>query len=105
MTRRSPRPLAAAFEALAQELAPQTVLGETQSAWREAVGHSIAERAWPVSERGGVLTVSCESSVWAQELDLMSEPILERLNERLGQGHILRLRCVATPPPEPSSGR
>jgi predicted nucleic acid-binding Zn ribbon protein len=99
--RRSPRPLSAAFDALAQELAPGTVLGDAQGAWRDAVGQSIAERAWPVSERGGVLTVSCESSVWAQELDLMSESVLERLNERLEHGQIARLRCVATPPPEP----
>lgn len=104
-TRRSPRQLASAFEALAQELAPRTVLGDAQSAWRDTVGQSIAERAWPVSERGGVLTVSCESSVWAQELDLISGPILERLNVRLGQAHIVRLRCVSTPPPDPFSGR
>jgi hypothetical protein len=37
--------------------------------------------------------------VWAQELDLMSETIVGRLNERLERGQISRLRCVATPPP------
>ena len=46
----------------------------------------IYERAKPVAERAGVLTVSCESSVWAQELDLMSDAIRERLNERLTRG-------------------
>jgi predicted nucleic acid-binding Zn ribbon protein len=44
-----------------------------------------------------MLTVSCESSVWAQELDLMSDAILERLNGRLERGRITKLRCVATP--------
>lgn len=96
--RRSPRPLAGAFAALTERLAPETLLAEVQSAWRDAVGMSIAIRAWPVSERGGVLTVSCESSTWAQELDLMSEAICERLNQHLERGHIARLRCVATPP-------
>ncbi len=96
-SRRSPRPLAGSLSALADRLAPDTLLGEAQSAWRAAVGPSISERAWPVSERAGTLTVSCESSVWAQELDLMSEAMLERLNGRLARGRITKLRCVATP--------
>ena len=96
--RRSPRSLASRFDALAERLAPDTVLGAAQSAWREAVGPSISSRAWPVSERAGVLTVACESSVWAQELDLMSDAILERLNGALKRGRLAKLRCVATPP-------
>jgi len=38
----------------------------------------IAQQTIP---RGGVLTVSCTASVWAQELDLMGPSIVERLNE------------------------
>ena len=84
-----------ALTALADELAPQTLLGEVQRAWPEVVGPSIAEQAQPTAERGGVLTVSCSASVWAQELDLMSVAILERLNAALASGAISRLRCVA----------
>ena len=29
--------------------------------------------------------MSCSDSVWAQELDLMQEQLLERLRERLGE--------------------
>ncbi|MGN6170144.1 MAG: DciA family protein [Solirubrobacteraceae bacterium] len=96
MTRfnRSPRPLSGSLETLAQKLAPDTVLAETQRAWRDAVGAAIAQRAQPVAERAGVLTISCESSIWAQELDLMSEAILERLNQGLKRGQIARLKCV-----------
>lgn len=82
---------------LAQRLAPESVLADAQRAWPDAVGAAIAERARPVSQRAGVLTVVCESSVWAQELDLMGEAILERLNQRLKGGQITRLRCVAGP--------
>jgi predicted nucleic acid-binding Zn ribbon protein len=53
-----------------------------------------------VAERAGVLTVSCESSVWAQELDLMGVAIVARLNERLSGGRITRLRCIAGEPIE-----
>ena len=93
--RRAPRSLAAAFTALADELAPGTLLAEIQRSWSEAVGPSIAEHARPTAERGGVVTVSCSASVWAQELDLMAEQIIQRLNDALRAGSVSRLRCVA----------
>jgi predicted nucleic acid-binding Zn ribbon protein len=86
----------AAFAALRDELAPATVLAEVQRVWVAVVGDAIAGEAAAVSERGGVLTVSCSGAVWAQELDLMAPAILERLNPRLSAGRITRLRCVAT---------
>jgi predicted nucleic acid-binding Zn ribbon protein len=91
-----------AIEQLRDQLAPETVLASAQLAWREVVGEVIAAQAEPTSERGGVLTVSCSASVWAQELDLMAPDILERLNERLGGVSLTRLRCVSTPSPHRS---
>lgn len=85
-----------ALSLLADELAPQTVLGDVQRAWPQVVGPAIAAQALPVSERGGVVTVTCSASVWAQELDLMSVQIIERLNSAVGSGAISRLRCIAT---------
>ncbi|MGI8428048.1 MAG: DUF721 domain-containing protein [Solirubrobacteraceae bacterium] len=95
--RRSPRPVAIAIDAIRDELAPATVLADVQRVWLEAVGPTIANDARPISERMGVLTISCSASVWAQELDLMSAAILEGLNQRLHEGRICRLRCVALP--------
>ncbi|HTU97103.1 MAG TPA: DUF721 domain-containing protein [Solirubrobacteraceae bacterium] len=83
-----------ALTVLADDLAPQTVLADVQRVWPEVVGASIAAEAVPTAERGGVLTIACSASVWAQELDLMSVPILERLNGALASGAISRLRCV-----------
>jgi predicted nucleic acid-binding Zn ribbon protein len=97
-SRRSPRPLAFALERMQSDLAPETLLASVQLAWREAVGEAIAAQATPSAERGGVLTVSCSASVWAQELDLMSATIVERLNESLHGGRITRLRCIAVAP-------
>jgi predicted nucleic acid-binding Zn ribbon protein len=96
--RRSPRRFGFAVERLRDELAPQTLLAEVQRTWRDAVGAAIAAEAEPTSERAGVVTVSCSSSVWAQELDLMAPALLERLNGVLRGGRITRLRCVALPP-------
>jgi predicted nucleic acid-binding Zn ribbon protein len=92
--RRAPRPAASAFRAALEQVAPQTPLAAVQSAWREAVGERIATVAAPVSERGGEVVVSCSDSVWAQELDLMQEQLLERLRGRLGERapHGLRFR-------------
>ena len=93
--RRAPRSLASSLEALADDLAPQTLLGDVQRIWPAAVGEELARQSSATAERGGVLTVSCADSMWAQELDLMSPQILSELNARLGSGALRRLRCVA----------
>jgi predicted nucleic acid-binding Zn ribbon protein len=71
-------------------------LGDIQSCWSEAVGAVIAAQATPTSDRGGVVTVACSASVWAQELDLMGPEIVRRLNELIGSDYVRGLRCVAT---------
>jgi predicted nucleic acid-binding Zn ribbon protein len=86
-----------ALDEMTDELAPPTLLADVQRVWLQTVGPGIAGEAQPSAERGGVLTVSCSASVWAQELDLMGPVILERLNARLRDGRISRLRCVAVP--------
>jgi predicted nucleic acid-binding Zn ribbon protein len=93
--RRSPRPLGHALASLADDLAPQTLLADVQRAWPGAVGETIAAQAQPTAERGGVVTVSCAASVWAQELDLMAPQIIERLNDALATRGVSRLRCIA----------
>jgi predicted nucleic acid-binding Zn ribbon protein len=94
--RSSPRPVGFALESLRDELAPETLLAEVQRAWAGVVGPAIAAEARPLSERAGVLTVSCSAAVWAHELDLMGPGIVGRLNPSLRRGQIARLRCVAT---------
>jgi predicted nucleic acid-binding Zn ribbon protein len=96
--RRGPRSVAHALERLTSELAPATLLAEVQRAWPQAAGDAIAAQSEPVSERAGVVTVACASSVWAQELDLLSERVVERLNERLGRPAVRGLRPQARRP-------
>jgi predicted nucleic acid-binding Zn ribbon protein len=98
--RRSPRRFSLAIDQMTAELAPETALADAQRAWPDAVGPAIAAEAKPIAERGGVLTISCSASVWAQELELMAPAILERLNGRMRGAAITRLRCVAVPPYE-----
>ncbi|MBS1893006.1 MAG: DUF721 domain-containing protein [Actinobacteria bacterium] len=83
--RRAPRPAGEAFRVVRDQVAPKTGLAAVQAAWTAALGERLAEVATPVSERAGTLTVECADGVWAQELDLMQEQLLERLREELGE--------------------
>ena len=95
--RLAPRPLAVALEGVVGRAEPATQLARAQGAWAEAAGSGLAAFAEPVSERDGVLTVACESAVWAQELELLSADLLARLNAALGDAgnpKLARLRFV-----------
>ncbi len=92
--RRSPRSLSHALTPLQASVSPHTLLADIQAAWPSAVGELVAREARPVSERAGTLTVGCTAAVWAQELELISETIIERLNAALSRGRIHDLRCV-----------
>ena len=98
MGRRAPRPAALAIEALADRLAPQTLLGQVQRLWPEVVGETIAAEATPTGDRSGTLQITCRSAVWAQELDLMGPDLVGRLNAALGWDAVVALRCSAAPP-------
>jgi predicted nucleic acid-binding Zn ribbon protein len=91
--RAAPRTLSTALEGLTSALAPATTLARVQAIWEPTAGPSIAGAAHPTAERGGVLTVSCTASVWAQELDLMAPDLVPRLNAALGSEAIRELRC------------
>jgi len=82
--RRAPRPAASAFQEALRKAAPQTPLATIQAAWTTAVGERLAAVATPVSERDGTLMIECADAVWAQELDLMQETLLERLRAEVG---------------------
>jgi predicted nucleic acid-binding Zn ribbon protein len=93
VSRLAPRSLAMALEGLTAELAPATPLARAQQIWEPTTGPAIAAAARPTAERDGVLTVSCDAAVWAQELDLMAGELIPRLNAALGEEVIRALRC------------
>ena len=84
MKRRDFRPIADYISRYKKVSAPDNYLAQIQSIWNEAVGDAIASNSHPNSERDGVVRVTCTSSVWAQELELMSPQIVEKVNEILG---------------------
>ena len=92
--RRTPRPVSFALEHLANDVEPATLIAQIQRRWPAAAGSFAG--CEPVFEREGELTVNCGSAVQAQELDLMSELVIARLNAALGQPAVKRLRPRAT---------
>lgn len=97
MRRTAPRSAAHAVRSLADRLAPATGLAAVQRVWADAVGASLAAQARPTGEAQGVVTVTCGSAAWAQELDLMGPAIVERLNAALGAEVVRSLRCQTVP--------
>jgi predicted nucleic acid-binding Zn ribbon protein len=71
-------------------------LARVQSVWERAAGPTVAHAAQPTAERAGVLTLTCAAAVWAQELSLMRETLLDRLNAALGEELLADLRCRTT---------
>jgi predicted nucleic acid-binding Zn ribbon protein len=93
LSRRAPRPLASALDQLTTSLAPASRLARVQEVWRSVTGPAISSSARPTAEHDGVLTVTCDAAVWAQELDLMAGELVPRLNAALGDDGIRALRC------------
>ncbi len=87
---RRPRPLGDVLPTLKERLAPRTALADVQEAWESAAGAEVARHCEPSSERGGVLTVRCDSGVWAAELSMMTSQLIERLNEARDPGRPVR---------------
>ncbi len=95
--RRELRRAGPGIRGFADGLAPPGTLATVQAVWEQAAGPAVAAQATPTGEAGGVLTVTCSSAVWAQELELMSVALIGRLNEALGEDRIESLRCQSVP--------
>ena len=95
-TARGPHTLARAVRGVREEVAPETLLAGVQGVWLDAAGERIAAEAEAVAEREGVVTIECRAATWAQELDLLQDELLERLNAALPAAHVERLRFVTS---------
>ena len=93
--RRAPRRAETAVTSLVATLQPVSALAEVQRAWPAAAGPALAGQATPTSMRDGVVTLSCTSAVYAQELTLMARELAAALNAELGPGVVRELRCRA----------
>lgn len=52
--------------------------------WQEAIGPELAEIAQPLGSRGKILFIGAEDAIQMQELQFLSEDLLDRVNDFLG---------------------
>jgi predicted nucleic acid-binding Zn ribbon protein len=71
--------------------------------WPEIVGEGLARRSWPDRFTRGTVWVAVSGSAWAQELRLMKESILERLNEKAAERLFVNVRFGVRALPEPKA--
>jgi len=69
--------------------------------WPEVVGTMLAEKSFPDRFGRGTVWVAVEGSAWAQELRMMKDKILKRLNEVAGESNLFTdVRFGVRPLPE-----
>jgi hypothetical protein len=66
--------------------------------WPEVVGETIARHTMALKYKNGVLFIRARSPQWTQELHFQEARIVARLNGRLRQNLVQRIRCQVTPP-------
>lgn len=95
--RAGPRDLRTALDRIVARTEPQTPLARLQRVWPQVVGEHVAAHAVPTAvSADGVATVTCDTAVWAQEVDLLAADLLAGVEAVLGAGTVRRLRCQAT---------
>ncbi len=63
--------------------------------WEEIVGEEIAKRSRPEKLVRRILYISVATSTWANELSLMSEKLINRINSFTGEEIVGTLRFKA----------
>ena len=60
--------------------------------WDEVVGPQVAASSVAERIRDGVLYVCCKSSMWSNELTLLKDDIVNRLNKAIGKKVVIEIR-------------
>ncbi len=94
MRRGRERHLGAAFQRMAESIAPSDPLTTLTVAWPTVVGEAIAKHTRPSAIKGSELLVECDSSVYAQELELLSRKVLKGVAECIDGPTPTSLKCV-----------
>ena len=62
--------------------------------WNDLVGAETARHSEPVSLQRGTLTVKCDSTAWAKNLQFMRAAILTEISNRYPDAQVIDLRFV-----------
>lgn len=93
--RRDATPLSDSLTEFLDTKQPAGTLAGLQRSWPVIVGSAIAKLSSPAHESAGVVTVNCEDSVVAHELQMTSAELLEKLHSELPNSGVSELRFRA----------
>ncbi|MBC2865900.1 DUF721 domain-containing protein [Streptomyces mexicanus] len=95
---REPMALGAAINRLITERGWETpaAVGGVMGRWPQIVGEDLAKHCVPqrYDEDERVLTVQCDSTVWATQLRVLAPTLVARLNEDLGHGTVRLIKVL-----------
>lgn len=93
---RDPLALGSALDHLTRSNGWDTFLAEQDVllGWADIAGADVAKRSEPVSLERGLLTVRCDSTAWAKQLQFMRAAILTQIHERFPDAGVENLRFI-----------
>ena len=91
-----PKRIGEALDRALDPIAPKTPLAEIQRLWPAAVGPQIAAVTKVLEELDGTVTIECENTIWANELEMMSPQLLEKLASQMDGAAPEKLRFRAS---------
>ena len=68
--------------------------GETIARWGEIVGKTIAKRANAVALEQGILFLRVEDSAWRNELAMLTEELIKKVNDHFGERRVDRIYLI-----------
>ncbi|MEL4356413.1 MULTISPECIES: DUF721 domain-containing protein [unclassified Luteococcus] len=98
---RDPQPLGTALGRVIQERGWQREvnLRHLLDRWEALVGQTNAAHSHPEAYRDCVLTVRCDSTVWATSLRTLAPSLVAQLNRQLGDGTVTRINVLGPTAP------
>lgn len=96
MPGRDPHGLGDALSALTREAGwvPQLAKEDLVLQWQDVAGEETAQHAYPVALIDGTLTVQCDSTAWAKQLQIMRANILSQIMTRHPDAGVTAVRFV-----------
>jgi predicted nucleic acid-binding Zn ribbon protein len=98
--RDEPVPLSEAIAIVGRELGLPSpdVVATLTARWAEIVGPAVAAHAHVRSVRDGECVIEVDGPVWATQLRYGASDLVERVNERCGEGSVTSVKVVVAGP-------
>ena len=78
---------------LQKQVETSQIIEHAQKALKDTLGEE-AKKARPLFLKNRTLTISCNNSVVAQEVRLLQEDIIQKINDKLGKKEVDRIRYL-----------